>query len=212
MAFGSSAVAKRERQQLCDLFEAKGPLAPTLCAGWTTADLAAHLFVREARPWAAVGVAVPQLAHVTERAMDSAKGSLGYGGLVARIRSGPPLPGRLLDAQLNTLEYFVHHEDVRRAGSEPASPRDDGDLDAALFSQLRLAGRVLSRRVRGVGLDLVVPGRGRIVARRGSPAATLTGSPGELVLYLFGRRAVADVELDGPASAVEAVSLADLGA
>ena len=42
-----------ERQLLADLFLEVGPEAPTLCAGWTTTDLAAHLWVREHRPEAA---------------------------------------------------------------------------------------------------------------------------------------------------------------
>lgn len=209
---GAGGVAQHERKELCTLFEERGPLAPTLCVGWATADLAAHLFVREARPWAVAGITVPQLAAMTERAMESAKRSLGYGGLVARLRSGPPLLGRLVDEQLNTLEFFVHHEDVRRAGADPLPPREDGELDDALFAQLRLAGRLLSRRVRGAGLELVAPGHGRLVAKRGDPSATLSGSPQELVLYLFGRRSAAKVQLDGPARAVEAVAGSPLGA
>src|SRR5882762_622635 len=36
-----------ERRELCDLFLELGPDAPTLCEGWTTLDLAAHLVLRE---------------------------------------------------------------------------------------------------------------------------------------------------------------------
>ena len=45
-----STFAKRERLLLADLLEAEGPEAPTLCEGWSTRDLAAHLIVRERRP------------------------------------------------------------------------------------------------------------------------------------------------------------------
>src|SRR5690606_24047731 len=38
--------ARAERHALADLLMAVGPDAPTLCAGWTTAHLAAHLVVR----------------------------------------------------------------------------------------------------------------------------------------------------------------------
>ena len=47
------SIAQSERQALCSLLEDRGPLAPTLCEGWTTADLAAHLYVRERKPLAA---------------------------------------------------------------------------------------------------------------------------------------------------------------
>ena len=45
-----STHAKRERLLLADLLETAGPDAPTLCEGWTTRDLAAHVVVRERRP------------------------------------------------------------------------------------------------------------------------------------------------------------------
>ena len=54
------SLASRERAALCDLFAEVGPDAPTLCAGWTTRDLAAHLLVRERRPWASAGIVVPR--------------------------------------------------------------------------------------------------------------------------------------------------------
>ncbi len=50
-------------------------------------------------------------------------------GLVERLRNGPPrwspyaVPK--LDTMLNTLEFYVHHEDIRRAqpsGSPATSP------------------------------------------------------------------------------------------
>ncbi len=50
-----STFAKRERLLLADLLETAGPDAPTLCEGWRTRDLAAHVVVRERRPDAAGG-------------------------------------------------------------------------------------------------------------------------------------------------------------
>jgi uncharacterized protein (TIGR03085 family) len=204
-------IAQSERQALCALLEDKGPLAPTLCEGWATADLAAHLYVRERRPYAAVGMVVPTLAGLTQAAMDSAKRSLGYDGLIRRIRSGPPPLLRPLDEQVNLFEYFVHHEDVRRAGDSGESTREDPKLDDALFAALRRGARLLARKVRGAGLELASPGRGSVVAHRGEPTVTMSGSPQELVLYLFGRSSVAKVELDGPAAAVAAVEEARFG-
>src|SRR5690606_1471098 len=45
-----STDASRERAALCDLLSRLGPDQPTLCEGWTTRDLAAHLLLRERRP------------------------------------------------------------------------------------------------------------------------------------------------------------------
>src|SRR5579875_2067067 len=94
-------IAQSERQALCDLLEDKGPLAPTLCEGWTTADLAAHLFVREYQPWYGIGILLPPLAGLTSRGMDDAKRQLGYGKLIEKVRSGPPGLFKTFDAQMN---------------------------------------------------------------------------------------------------------------
>ena len=59
--------ARAERLLLCDLLTRIGPDAPTLCQGWTTGDLAAHLVTRERRPDAGPGLVVPLLAGHTER-------------------------------------------------------------------------------------------------------------------------------------------------
>jgi uncharacterized protein (TIGR03085 family) len=192
-----ATIAQTERQQLCDLMVEKGPLAPTLCEGWTTSDLAAHLYVREAKPFASPGIAIPQLAAVTQRAMDQAKADLGYDGLIARIRSGPPLPLRLLDSQVNSLEYFVHLEDVRRA--EPnVEPREDAALDAFLWSRLKLGAKLMARKFRAGGLVLEAPGIGTVVARNGQPKLTVSGGPQEVTLVLFGRQKAAVIDVSGP--------------
>ncbi|MGC9961961.1 MAG: TIGR03085 family metal-binding protein [Acidimicrobiales bacterium] len=204
------SLAQSERQALCDLLEERGPLAPTLCEGWTTADLAAHLFVRESRPVAAAGILLSPLAELTERAMDKAKGELGYGGLIRRIRSGPPYPMRLLDAQVNLMEYFVHHEDVRRA-EDGWQPREDAELDAALWQTLKRGARLMTLRLRDAGLELVAPGHGSVVARTTEPRAVVTAGPQELVLLMFGRKKAARLEIEGSEAARAALETARLG-
>ena len=59
--------SREERRALCALLDETGPDAPTLCEGWTTGDLAAHLVLRERRPDAAAGVAGGPLAGYTAR-------------------------------------------------------------------------------------------------------------------------------------------------
>lgn len=206
----AQSLAQSERQALCNLLEDRGPLAPTLCEGWTTSDLAAHLFVRESRPLSSAGILFAPLAPMTEHAMETAKREFGYGGLITRLRSGPPLPMRLIDAQMNTVEYFVHHEDVRRAEKD-WEPRDDSVLDASLWTMVKRGARVMVRRMRGAGLELVAPGYGTVVARSLEPRAVVTGGPQELLLLLFGRKSVARVEIEGPEAAKQALAAARLG-
>src|SRR4029453_14782629 len=81
----------RERAELCDLFVAKGPDAPTLCEGWATLDLAAHLVVREHDPRAGLVImAGDRFPKLDRKLMDGARAQ-GYERLVERLRGGPPV-------------------------------------------------------------------------------------------------------------------------
>jgi uncharacterized protein (TIGR03085 family) len=202
----------RERAQLCDLLLALGPDAPTLCEGWTTLDMAAHLVIRERDPRSGFAIlGGRRFAGLEARLMDGAR-ARGLEALVERLRGGPPLvPWRLpgLRKPLNLMEWFVHHEDVRRANDRPA--RADGEFDRELWSAARPATRLLLARVRGAAVTLAAPGYGQVRGRGRGPAAQLTGRPQELVLYLHGRRQVADVELTGDPEAQRIVTDARLG-
>jgi uncharacterized protein (TIGR03085 family) len=201
----------RERRELSDLFEELGPDAPTLCEGWTTEDLAAHLVVRERHPTAAGGIIIPALEQRTERFMEREKEG-GYARLVDRVRNGPPLgpfavPG--LRTLINLQEYVVHHEDVRRANG--LGPRTDRpDLQDALWSLLRNGARFLLRRVHGAKVRLQRPGGEAVSSGRG-PEVVVTGEPVDLVLYLFGREQVAAVEITGDPEAQQRLSDAPKG-
>jgi uncharacterized protein (TIGR03085 family) len=199
-----TSLAQRERSLLADQLDEVGPDAPTLCEGWTTRDLAAHLLVRERSP-AAAGIVVKPLSGWTEIAQRRTA-RRDYASLVSDLRSGPPVWSALripeLDKQVNTVEYFVHHEDVRRAEPE-WQPRtlDPGD-DAALWKATRARAGLLLRRA-AVGVDLETPDGRRAEVKKGSSSVTLVGEPGELLMYLHGRTDHARVEVRGDAEAVE---------
>lgn len=211
----ASQHARRERRELAELLLALGPDSPTLCEGWTTRDLAAHLVVRESRPDAAAGLVLGPLSGWTERVQQSAA-RRPYADLVAAVRTGPPtlspfsLPG--VEGAANLVEYVVHHEDVRRAlpGWEPRELPDD--LADELWKRLRRMARLSFRRV-PVGVTLVRTdgSGGSAVVRRGDDPVTLSGTAAELLIRAHGRRA-ARVEVSGSAAAVEAFEAARLSA
>ncbi|MGH3763998.1 MAG: TIGR03085 family metal-binding protein [Pseudonocardiaceae bacterium] len=192
------SVATGERRALGDLMDRLGPDAPTLCTGWATRDLAAHLVVREGRPDAAPGILLPVLAGYTARVQRSVA-QRPWADLVDLVRGGPPwwspfgLPG--LRDKINTLEFFVHHEDVRRAQTgwepRPADPRRAG----ALWSLLAVASRGLYRHS-PVGVVLRTPGGLERTARRGDRSVTVVGPPEELTLHAYGREPTA-VDIEG---------------
>ncbi|WSB53808.1 TIGR03085 family metal-binding protein [Streptomyces cellulosae] len=199
-----STHAKRERLLLADLLETAGPEAPTLCEGWKTRDLAAHVVVRERRPDAAGGILVKQLAPRLERVTAEFLAKP-YDELIRLIRTGPPrfspFSLKQVDEMSNVIEFYVHAEDVRRAQPD-WSPRElDPVFRDALWSRLERSARLMGRGV-PTGLVLRRPDGQTTVARRGTPVVTVTGEPSELVLFAYGRTGAAKVEMDGDENAI----------
>jgi uncharacterized protein (TIGR03085 family) len=214
--------SREERLALCALLEETGPDAPTLCEGWTTGDLAAHLVLRERRPDAAGGVVGGPLAGYTARVQKRIRERTPFPDLVRTIRSGPPrlsvmaIPG--VDERANAVEFFVHHEDVRRAvpGWEPRQI-SSGESDM-LWHRLRSA-RFLLRKA-PVGVELArddidageVSADGpcyRVTVKNATPAVTVIGSPAELTMWVMGRTTAARVRMDGTQAAVSKLAEAN---
>lgn len=187
----SSSLARTERLALCDLLDDLGPDAPTLCEGWTTNDLVAHLVVREYRPDASVGILVKPAAMWTDR-VQAGEAERPFEGLVEQVRTGPPfyspmsLPG--VEGMINLFEYFVHFEDVRRAQPDWQPRPLDPELADALWDRLSKAAKGLFRKARvGVVLERTDGTGGEITARDGQPAVRVVGDAAELVMVAFGR-------------------------
>ncbi|MFD6291354.1 TIGR03085 family metal-binding protein [Streptomyces sp. NPDC060205] len=199
-----STHAKRERLLLADLLEAEGPDAPTLCEGWNTRDLAAHVVVRERRPDAAGGLLIKQLASRLDRVM-AEFAAKPYEELIQLIRTGPPRfsPFNLkqIDEASNAIEFYVHTEDVRRARPDWVPRVLDPVFQDALWSRLERVARMMGRGA-PTGLVLRRPDGQTVVAHKGTPVVTVTGEPSELVLFAHGRQSVADVEVDGDKDAI----------
>lgn len=208
-----STHAQRERLLLADLLEAAGPEAPTLCEGWTTRDLAAHVVVRERRLDAAGGALLPALRNRLDRVQGEYVAKP-YAELIELIRTGPPKMSpyaiKQLDEAANTSEFYIHAEDVRRAQPDWTPRELDRVFADSLWSRLEKGARLMGRKS-PVGLVLRRADGRTAVARRGTPVVTVTGEPGELVLFLSGRQATADVQLEGDKDAVTRVLEADLG-
>lgn len=206
--------AENDRHALADQLAAGGPDAPTLCEGWAAADLAAHLVLREAPVDVALGaLPLPPLRRRRDEARRQVEATA-FATLVDTFRAGPPprsvfaVPGA--DAGFNVVEHFVHLEDLRRAGEDPAEPRElpRAHQQALWRGALVTAAAVYRRAPVGVTLASTLGPR-RTVRRApggGGTSVVLRGEPGELLLHTMGRDAVARVDVSGPKEAVRRLS------
>ncbi len=209
--------AAAERAELCELFTEVGEHAPTLCSEWDAGDLAAHLVVRETRPDALAGLVIRPLHGYTAKIEKALREAQPFAALVERIRTGPPgwspvgLPG--VRDRGNLHEYFIHHEDVRRAQPGwhvrdlPPETRD------GLWRVVRLMAPFLVRGMKATRITLHTPDGGeRSLGRADAPnQVDLTGEPGELLIYLSGRRGHAEVKITGSPAGQARLAAAPLG-
>ena len=193
-----------EREAIVMTARSADPEGLTLCAGWTTRHLLAHLVERERRPlrWSVdmISRREPGNERFMSQLVDGARSPVGYQALIDRFAQGAPRwsPLTWTGDRAHLLEYVLHHEDIRRGGAQPAAARElpAGQL-RAIWEQLISASRLLLRGS-PVGVALEAPGRPSQVVRKGGEVVTLTGDPVELVLQVFGRGRAAEVEITGP--------------
>ncbi len=209
-------MSRTERAALCNAALEAGERAPTLCGAWTVKDLVIHLLVRERDPLAAPGIVLPQLERLTQRSARRLADS-DFVTLVERVRNGPPpwSPTALppVDRVVNTLEFLVHHEDIRRAAPGWA-PRELTDRERRIvFKAASVAGKGLVRPV-GVPVEICWRDGSRqrtAVLRKGDDPVVVDGDPAELTMFLFGRAQHTGLSFTGPPAAVEVLTAGRLG-
>ena len=207
--------AQLERKALAELMLELGPDAPTLCEGWTTRDMAAHLVVRETRPDAAIGLVASPLAGHGEN-IRRKYASKRYEQLVDAVRSGPPLlsPTKIgaVDRLVNTVEFFVHHEDVRRAQPDWKPRSLPTEETEQLLAALKRMAKLFLRKAPS-GVTLHPDGEAAFVAKQSQPEqmVTIAGPVGEILLFVEGRQAHTQVELSGNETLKLALQKASFG-
>ena len=112
---------------------------------------------------------------------------------------------------MNTTEFFVHLEDVRRAQPEWTARELPADLADDLWAAVGRSAKMFTRKA-PAGITLQATDRdGSIVAKDATPMVTVSGPVGELVLWIFGRQAHALVGYVGPDDAIDALRTASFG-
>ncbi len=206
------------REVLAETLLAAGPDAPTLCRGWRTRDLAAHLYLRERKAAVGLGLIIKSLSKASDKATAKLAAKLKtpdeYAGLVNTFRGGPPalspMKIKALDESSNLIEYFVHTEDIRRAVDRWAPRALDEAYSDALWDELIKRAAILYRGV-DLGIVLVRPSGPRHVAKRAPVSVAIVGEPGELLMHAHGRTRHALVTFEGQPDAVALLQSAEVG-
>lgn len=202
----SESLAHTERVALVTLFRKLGPSASTLCEGWRSSDLLAHLVLRERKPVAALGILVPTLSARTERL--TLELAHDFEANIRLFESGPPAwnPMRYLDAVVNGTEMLIHHEDVLRAQPEwkPRVLPGEGRQEARRI--LRGAAQLMTRgakvKVRPDPAGALTPANGEVVIR---------GDEVDILLRISGRSTNVHVTILGAANDVQLFENSRLG-
>ncbi len=216
-----------ERHALAKTLRRAGADAPTLCGEWSTAQLAAHLVLRE-RSLVELGGRLPvkRLHQAAERLISRVASEQPYERLVELVDRGPtwrdvrwPLPtapawsAPVVREAANLTEYLIHHEDVRRAAADWTPRALPVDVQMAVWKRLPFTARIAMRKV-SVPVELDWPSHGSVPAgarQTHSAAVRVTGDPVELVLFASGRLAQAQVEFTGEPDDVALVQGARIG-
>lgn len=206
------------REVLAETLLAAGPDSPTLCEGWQTRHLAAHLYLRERKVAVGLGLLIKRLSKASDQATAKLAAKLktpeDYNRLVRTFRSGPPpfspMNIKALDESSNLIEFFVHTEDVRRAVDRWAPRALDEAYSDALWDGLVKRAAILYRGV-DLGIVLVRPSGPRHVAKRAPVSVAIVGEPGELLMHAHGRTSNALVTFEGQPDAVALLQSAEVG-
>lgn len=178
--------AQRQRAAIADLLEELGPFAPTMCEGWQTQDLAAHLYIRERKLSALPGIGFDRFKDRTQRIQISELHRLGFLPMVQELRT-PGWIMRPLDNLVNVSEFFIHHEDILRANGR--SQTLTAKEQQALWPVVKVLARRAQARYGSQVLLLRTDTGAEQKIGQGDRPVHLTGLPSELLLHLSGREA-----------------------
>ena len=198
----AAAAFLAERQALRSTLEELGPDAPTLVPKWTARDIAPHIVGGELAAGVPVFVArslvrrsidVTFLQKAGAKQQDRLTGR-GWDWALDRLGRNPP---RLVHhpsiAPVSLFEYWIHHEDVRRANG---GARDAARDYPALQRCVEIVGCYVGKRLDDVTVVVEHP-QGSLAFGSGTRQITLHGPCGEVLLWLAGRGAVAEADVSG---------------
>lgn len=197
----TAALRDAALHEFCDVLDAVPPSAPTLCEGWDAHDLAVHVWTLSHDPISWVGTLGGPIGALVAPRSERFKRARRYPELVSALRQESSVitcmmpADRLEDYRHAIGEYYVHTQDVARA-NDLHRPAPTTALQEALWRRARVAAMALHVTHFGLVLEHADGRRARITP--GRPRTVVRGLPSEVLLWVHGRRSVADVEVLHP--------------
>lgn len=200
-----------ERAALAESLIEAGASARTACGEWTALDLAAHLAAEEriggvttfvARSLVVRGVSVAGTPQLVDSAIRLERRH-GFAALIDRLRR--PIPRLLLRprvAPLALFEYWTHHDDlVALNGIAHAVPTTLAEVIPLLLRYQ------LKKLPAGIRLTVGISDSNCrwSVGSESSAEVIVDGTSADLVRWLAGRGALADIAMAGPEVHVQAL-------
>ncbi len=185
-----------ERKYMIELLKKLTPSqwhADSLCEGWTVEDVAAHIVVREGLI-GPIGIVVPQLHKVHDKRIKRLE-EKGHAVIIQKLERYP----WYMPAIANTAEFYIHNEDILRGSLN--MHRSDPNKKAGEILWQALKGMVKIRKslisdLGNVQFENSQSGAVVTVVNKHSQKDTVvSGMPGELLLFAYGRRSAAKVKI-----------------
>ncbi len=168
--------------------------AKTLCAGWTVEDLAAHLVTRERSLIGGIGLVVASLQKLHDKRIERVK-LHGHDYILRKLNKYP----WYMPASVNTAEFWVHNEDFLRGELRMSRPKPSNQDNSILWKSLKSMSKIRKNLLSDIGnVDFVNSQTKEVIKLRfnkRNKVVTITGTAGELLLYFYGRRKVAKVNM-----------------
>ncbi len=186
-----------ERQYTLDLLQKLSPKqwhASTLCNGWTVEDIVAHLVARERSTYSDIGLVLPSLHYIHDKKINSIKAK-GHDYILKKLAHYP----WWMPAIANTAEFYIHNEDILRGELQMQRPRPSKEAGEILWKALHGITKIRKDLVADLGsvqIENIQTGAVLTIENKHADKDTvIAGLPGELLLFVYGRRSAAKVKI-----------------
>lgn len=168
--------------------------AMTLCERWSVEYLAAHLVTRERNIIGGIGLVVPGLQKLHDKRLAKVA-ARGHEYIIEKLQKYP----WYMPASLNTAEFWVHNEDFLRGDLKMSRPDPTKQENEIIWSSLKGLVKVRNSMVKDLGNvtlhNIETKEKLQITSKKSNKKTIISGTAGELLLYFYGRRDVAKVEV-----------------